>query len=284
MIGIEKDKLFSLLFKTMLQAGEIALSMQKTIVNEKKQVDEINNESSYHKEMREAKTKADEIVQEIFLNALLPYKNVLTLDVEEDTCSTSLYKLQNYEYTFILDPIDGTLRYIQQEDGWSICAGILKENEFLCAIVYFPKRKIMYVCGEDEGAYVYYNPKNIEDRKLLVFPSIMNKNKIYYNYRLSADLIIYLEENGFEMIEDTTNLIGCPDAIIECICAKACAYIGAERNLRDVLLAVIYTFMRQGKGFDFQGNPILWETHGRQKELVITNNSYLREILSKYKK
>ena len=92
------------------------------------------------------------------------------------------------------------------------------------------------------------------------------------------------QENGFEMIEDTKNQIGCPDAIIECINAKACAYIGAGRNLRDILLAVIFSFMQQGKALDFQGNPIVWETHGRQKELVITINAYLMQVLSKYKK
>ena len=281
---IDKDNIFSLLFKTALKSGEVALSMQKTIVNEKKPVDEIENERSCHKAMREAKTKADEIVQEMFLNALLPYKDILTLDVEEDTCSTSLYNLKNYECTFILDPIDGTLRYIQQEDGWSICAGIIKENTFLCALVYFPKGKIMYVCEKDKGAYVYHNPKHIDDRKRLVFPSMINKDKIYYNYRLATSFVSYLQENGFEMIEDTKNQIGCPDAIIECINAKACAYIGAGRNLRDILLAVIFSFMQQGKALDFQGNPIVWETHGRQKELVITINAYLMQVLSKYKK
>ena len=49
------------------------------------------------------------------------------------------------------------------------------------------------------------------------------------------------------MIEDTKNQIGCPDAIIECINAKACAYIGAGRNLRDILLAVIFFFYAAGK-------------------------------------
>lgn len=35
---IDKDNIFSLLFKTALKSGEVALSMQKTIVNEKSQL------------------------------------------------------------------------------------------------------------------------------------------------------------------------------------------------------------------------------------------------------
>ena len=111
-------------------------------MNEKKPVDEIENETSCHKAMREAKTKADEIVQEMFLNALLPYKDILTLDVEEDTCSTSLYNLKNYECTFILDPIDGTLRYIQQEE-WMVnmCRYYKRKYIFYVLLFIFLKEK-----------------------------------------------------------------------------------------------------------------------------------------------
>ena len=36
---------------------------------------------------------------------------------------------------------------------------------------------------------------------------MINKDKIYYNYRLATSLVSYLQENGFEMIEDTKNQI-----------------------------------------------------------------------------
>lgn len=54
---IDKDNIFSLLFKTALKSGEVALSMQSTIVNEKKPVDEIENETSCHKAMKKLKQR-----------------------------------------------------------------------------------------------------------------------------------------------------------------------------------------------------------------------------------
>ena len=43
-----------------------------------------------------------------------------TLDVEEDTPSLRLYPKQDHAYTLIIDPIDGTLPYIQQADKMCI--------------------------------------------------------------------------------------------------------------------------------------------------------------------
>ena len=79
---IDKDNIFSLLFKTALKSGEVALSMQSTIVNEKKPVDEIENETSCHKSNeRKLKQRLMKSYRKCFLNALLPYKDILTLDV-----------------------------------------------------------------------------------------------------------------------------------------------------------------------------------------------------------
>ena len=67
------------------------------------------------------------------------------------------------------------------------------------------------------------------------------------------------------MIEDTKNQLDVLMRLLNALNAKACAYIGAGRNLRDILLAVIFSFMQQGKALDFQGNPIVWETQWKAK-------------------
>ncbi|MEF9968530.1 MAG: inositol monophosphatase, partial [Longicatena sp.] len=71
------------LFTAMKQAGIVALALQSEIINEGKDVEHINGESAHHKAMRTAKTKVDELVQEMLLQALLPeYATLLSLDVE----------------------------------------------------------------------------------------------------------------------------------------------------------------------------------------------------------
>ena len=67
---IDYKELYDCLFHVSKQAGELALKLQNGIVNEGKQVEAIIGEDLRHKAMREAKTKADEMVQELFLAAL----------------------------------------------------------------------------------------------------------------------------------------------------------------------------------------------------------------------
>ena len=66
------QKLYECLFCAVRTAGIVANMMQATIVNEGKQVEVVEDEDERHLRMREAKTRADEIVQEILLQSVLP--------------------------------------------------------------------------------------------------------------------------------------------------------------------------------------------------------------------
>lgn len=88
---MDYQEIYERLFIASKTAGIVADMMQATIINEGKQVETVDGEDERHKRMREAKTRADEIVQEILLQALLPeYQDVLSLDVEEETGSRYL--------------------------------------------------------------------------------------------------------------------------------------------------------------------------------------------------
>ena len=103
-----------ILFQTVKAAGVVARNLQANIQNEGKTIEREERESDAHFAMREAKTKVDELVQEMLLQSVYPYLgHMVTLDVEEDTPSLRLYPKQDHAYTLIIDPIDGTLPYIQ---------------------------------------------------------------------------------------------------------------------------------------------------------------------------
>ena len=266
-------EIYKCLFQASRAAGIAAKMLQKTIVNEGKQVDIIENEDDYHRRMREAKTKADELVQEILLQSLLPkYQNLFTLDVEEDTLSKQYFKKEDYEYTLVLDPIDGTLDYIAQKDTWSICSAVLHHQDVLLAIVYFPKRDCMYSYVEGKGCRIYHNLEMCteDDGKELDYVCDDLPSLIYKNSRLSDDMVEHLQKKGFTVIDDSYEHMGCPDAILECMKGNALAYFSDTRNIRDILLGAILGKMKHGNMFDFHGNPVEWEKCGRQKEIVFS--------------
>ena len=73
------------LFDTSIQAGKLALSMQKDIINEGKDIIREDKEDDMHYAMRQAKTKADVMVQDMLLKAMMDDRDILTLDVEEES-------------------------------------------------------------------------------------------------------------------------------------------------------------------------------------------------------
>lgn len=261
------------LFQASRLAGVVANMLQENIVNDGKKVDTIEGEDDYHRRMREAKTKADEIVQEILLQSLLPeYQDFFTLDVEEETISKPFFKKNDYEYTLVLDPIDGTLDYISQKDTWSICSAVLHEHDILLAIVYFPKRDCMYSYVKGKGCRIYRNLAMCteDDGEELDYVGKKIPTLIYKNNRLSDKIVYSLQKKGFTVIDDSYHHLGCPDAILECMKGNALAYFADTRNIRDILLGAILGKMRHGNMYDFSGNPVSWEKCGRQKEIVFS--------------
>lgn len=261
------------LFQAMRLAAVVADMMQETIINEGKQVEDIEGEDAYHRAMREAKTKADEMVQEMLLEALLPdYQDVLSLDVEEETMRKSYFTKQDYAYTLVLDPIDGTLDYLHQKDTWSICSAILSQGEVQLAIVCFPKRDVMYTYVQNVGSRIYHglDTCTVESGELLDVVVDKVPDVVYKNSRLQNEHIERLHSFGLRVIDDQEQHLGCPDAITKCLYGEALAYFADHRNIRDILMGAVLAGMPHGHAYDYEGNPAVWAKKGRQKEIVFT--------------
>ncbi|MGX8850183.1 inositol monophosphatase family protein [Amedibacillus sp. YH-ame10] len=268
------QELYERLFLVSKQAGVVAKIMQQGILNEGKKVDLLEGEDAHHKAMREAKTKADEIVQEMILTSLLPkYKDILTLDVEEDTESIQLFTKQDYAMTLVLDPIDGTLDYLQQRDTYSICSAILQDQDMKVALVYFPARDEMYSYCDGVGTLFYKKVScmDINDgEELNYIPNEHTPSIIYKNSRLSQDIVQHLIEQGYTVVDDQEHRLGCPDAIYKCMRGEALAYFSDTRNIRDILMGAILGKMKYGHYYTYLGEDAVWESHGRQKEIVFS--------------
>ena len=179
---------------------------------------------------------------------------------------------QDYVYTLVLDPIDGTLDYLHQKDTWSICSAVLHEHEVHLAIVYFPKRDSMYTYVDGQGCRVYHQLKQCTaaDGEVLSVQCEKIPSVIYKNSRLSEEIVQQLRERGFQVRDDSEQELGCPDAILACMKGEALAYFSDTRNIRDILLGAILSKLENGHAYDYAGNAARWDSHGRQKEIVFS--------------
>lgn len=271
------------LFLSIKEAGELAKAMQSTIQNEGKLIEEEVGESAYHKAMCSAKTKVDVDVQEMLLKQLYAYRDILTLDVEEESDSVQKFDRNDYEYTLIIDPIDGTLDYLKQKDTYSICIAIMHQHAIELAMVYFPRRNMMYAYTKQMGVKKYDNMllNEVDDGKLIhIKPAKQRSKLIYKNHRLNQAYVSYLQENNYTIRDDSEDHLGCPDAILSCLKGEALACVYEMRNIRDILLIAILSNVDGCYTFDFHGHQTLWRKHGRQPEIIFSRYQDVSIFLS----
>lgn len=142
--------LFPWMQEFAVTAGAIALHHQRDIANiGKARYDLAGNKESA---AGNAKTVVDEIIQELFLVHVSTHWPDLSINVEEDTPLVSVFKQtrrrKKSSLTIHLDPIDGTLSYINRSKEFAIGLAISDaQNIFTHTIIYAPALKKLYTAS-----------------------------------------------------------------------------------------------------------------------------------------
>lgn len=279
--------IFRELFTANKQAGIVATMLQSTITNIGKTVEAMEEDSDYIRRLREAKSLADDIVQEILLNSIITIPGAcecICLDAEEKTKSVDCFC--GKEYSLVIDPIDGTYEYINQKPEYSICSALVHNGNIIIAIVYFPAKQIAYYINPAGEARVLEKAlyKSPDEGILLDFDLMSPSPKTFYkNSRVPAEIVNKLTNLGFMVIDDTVNEISCPGAIIECIEGRALGYLSYTRNMRDILLGAILSKMANGQAYDWKGSNLYWLNGGRIPRALFTRYSLPNNIFEIFK-
>lgn len=266
------ESFITVMTQSMLDAGEMAITSQKNIVNVGKEEEVGESESDLTKQRRQAKTIIDEQVQELLLQRVqevLPITS-LNIDAEEDTPSRNSFTNKNAELTLIIDPIDGTLEYLLGHDSYSICVGLVSKGEILTALVYFPVRKTFYFIDVDKKVYLSYYSEygKLLSTEQLHSPIQIKGNTVYINHHIAAGADELLKEKGFTVIKDIDGDVVWPDALLSCISGEYKAAMFANPQIRDILLGVMIEKMEHGYAVDFKGQKIEWPNGGRVSEVM----------------
>lgn len=94
-------------------------------------------------------SNADEAVSEFLereLMAAYPHTRVVS---EENNDLSGL----GHALTWIIDPIDGTKKYVAGRDVWSVMVALV-DTEPVCSMVYFPEANVCYWAERGQGAFV----------------------------------------------------------------------------------------------------------------------------------
>ena len=69
-----------------------------------------------------------------------------------------------HEYTWIIDPIDGTANYSRGIDTCAICVGLKRNDEMLMGVVYIPRTNEFFYAEKGKGAYLNGARIHVSDR------------------------------------------------------------------------------------------------------------------------
>lgn len=267
----------------VLEAGELAINFQQGIANIEKEIDTDNSESERIKARDRAKTEIDDKVQELILSAIkeiLGTQNI-KIDAEEDTPTKKEFENLKSSITVVIDPIDGTLEYVNGSEKYSINVGLIENGKILTSIVYFPKSKKLYFLGVENIPLLITYSENLQiiDKKELLMPTENNQKKIYTNNRVPKEIINKLINNGYSVIEDTGEILW-PDALIKCISGEYRASIFHSPQIRDVLLGALIERLSNGFMIDWKGNKCRWPNGGRIPEVIFGTGNLPVEIIN----
>ncbi len=273
--------LYSSLCLAVRQAGVIAKALQGKVGNDGKLATQVSpNESELLQARKAAKTVVDEIIQELILIAVLEHisPNTMILDAEEKTPLVAQFGANKGIVSLVIDPIDGTLEYLNGKDSYSVCVAIVENGKMKFALVFFPARDVAYALAPDGKSYIYhqFSTLGVTQSEEITLPK-QTTNLVYIDTRLPENIANSLRRVGFEVQSDEPIL--CPDAMISMIEKGTVACFSTNRQTRDILVGAIIGNVSGAFATDWNGQPIKWPLKGRVEQAIFGNSAQQQKII-----
>lgn len=96
-------------------------------------------------------TKADMLANDIILKRLKKY-NIGIISEEIKNSSYDIRK--DWEYAFVVDPLDGTRGFIKHKDNFTVNIGLIKNGKPILGVVYHPINDVFYYAKSGSGAFM----------------------------------------------------------------------------------------------------------------------------------
>ncbi len=134
----------STLIRNMISAAETAA---RSLLRDFNEVEKLQvSQKSPGQFVSKADTRAEEI---LFDQLVYPYPDYGFLMEESGAQNAG-----KSEYTFIIDPLDGTTNFLYGLPHWCISIALQKNDETVAAVVYDPLRQDMFTAEKGQGAFM----------------------------------------------------------------------------------------------------------------------------------
>lgn len=176
------------------------------------------------------------------------------------------------EYTFVIDPLDGTNNFVMGIPDFAVSIGLLKNEEAIFGVIYNPVIDQLYTAEKGKGAFlngkrIHVNSETELKRSTISYTCGYNTSQSY-----SDRVINELRSQGVKRIIDHW-----APAFDYCLLASGRieAVISKEGDLEDYVAAKLIVAEAGGKVTNFAGVSEL----GRNPDFVATNGQIVHEML-----
>jgi myo-inositol-1(or 4)-monophosphatase len=255
--------------KLTQQVCNLAIETGSFIKNE---VDRLNNSDIETKSDNNFVTYVDKQSEERIVNKLSEILPGSGFIAEENPL------LQTKEFTWIIDPLDGTTNFIHGVPVYSISIGLMDKNEMIIGVIYEINLKECFYTWKGEPSYLNGNPIRVTATEKLA-DTLFATGFPYYDY---GRLDPYL--NFFKyMMQHTHGIrrLGSAAADLAYVaCGRFDGFYEYGLSPWDVAAGALIVKNAGGDVSDFRGgNDYIFG-----KEIIASNSNIYQEFLEAFKK
>ena len=188
------------------------------------------------------------------------------------TEETGIINKSNIKNRWIIDPIDGTMNFLNGIPQFAISIAYEKDNEIICGVIFNPITNEMFCAEKGNGAYLNNSRIRVSNKKKLKDALLVTggpkgaskiKNKIYSEYINVSNNVSNVRKFGSAALD-----------MAYVACGRFDGYWQRELNYWDIAAGVI--ILREAGGFiDFFEDDINYPL----KKNVLASNSNIHQEL-----
>ncbi|WP_209863622.1 inositol monophosphatase family protein [Paenibacillus shirakamiensis] len=181
--------------------------------------------------------------------------------------------LEDAEYLWIVDPVDGTTNFVQGFPYFCISIALAHHGELIIGVIYDPMRDEMFVAEKGRGAYMHGTPTAVSSEDTLA------DSVIAIGFNPERDFALPLNLKGMQALAPRTRSLRAMGSA-----AMHLAYVAAGRlsgyyevglNSWDIAAGVLLIQESGGKVTDTQGQAF----HLGARHIVATNGHMHQELI-----
>ncbi len=211
-------------------------------------------------------TSADKRTEKIIIDELQKAHPEYGIISEE----RGIINKSNIKNRWIIDPIDGTLNFLNGIPQFAISIGYEENNEIKCGVIFNPIMNEMYYAEKGNGAFLNNSRMRVSNKKRLENALLVTggpkqasklKDKIFSEYVKVSRKVSSVRKFGSASLD-----------IAYVACGRFDAYWQREINYWDIAAGII--ILKEAGGFvEFFEN----ETDGSFKRNILATNSQIHE-------